>query len=228
MADTAKKIIATYDAVGGPAQPTMGSDGFMQHPTRKGEFVVAYCGKHSSTRYPYWSKVPWGTPLRKERGKLEVFMNGRWRPLSEYSSADEDNIKRYANDLTGRSEVPDKWIFNDFGHMTCYYFKDVNKNGKLDNKTESIMGDFIHTTPPDETKSSGGLPVILTESHGCIHVKPDDIDDMIKRGFIKKGNRIYIHDYSETTPSGVGVLGRAPYELHFYPGSKKIVIQGGR
>jgi len=227
MPDSAKKIIATYDAVGGPAQPSMGNDGHMKSPTRQGEFVVASCGKHTSTRYPYWSKVPWGTPLRKERGRLEVSMNGRWRSLSEYTSADELAITIRNSQLYGRFELPDKWIFNDFGHMTCYYFKDVNKNRKLD-KNESLQGDFIHTTPDNESETKKSEDVILVESHGCIHVKPNDIDDMIKKGYLKKGNKIYVHGYSDPVPTDTGSTGRAPYELHFYPGPHKLIVQGGR
>lgn len=50
-------IVDIYDAVGGPEVSSLGPDGHEMGPTDSGKFVMAYCGKHSSTRYPDWSKI---------------------------------------------------------------------------------------------------------------------------------------------------------------------------
>jgi len=39
-------------------------------------------------------------------------------------------------------------------------------------------------TPGDEAATRRGLAFQLGESHGCIHVKPTDRDDMIRRRFL--------------------------------------------
>ena len=91
---------------------------------------------------------------------------------------------------------------------------------------------MIHSTPDDEALTAKGVPGVeieLCESHGCIHVKPADIDDMIRRGFMKPGNPIFIHSYTEQAPIGpVDIGGHFPYEVHFFPMFIKIVVKGIR
>ena len=218
-----KVIVAIFDAVGGPKSTSIGSDGFPQGPTDSGQYVVHRCGRHSSRRYPDWSGIPWGSRLRIRGSRVQAYYNGRWRPVS----VTRKMIEEYHRELYGVSKVPTKWVFNDFGHMTCYYFKDVIRNRRLDKKRgERVHGEFIHTTPGDEANTALKKPVILTESHGCVHVKPKDIDDMIKKGYMRKGNLVVVHKYTAKAPTGPVARGRRPYEVHFYPGAKKIVITG--
>jgi hypothetical protein len=221
-----KVIIDTYEAVGGLAKAVKAPDGYVAGPTDAGEYVVAYCGKHTSAKvYRYWSGVPWGASIRERRGQLEVYVSGRWQSLSLFTPATKEAILNAYFDLYGRRELPKTWVFNDFGHQTCYFFKDVNKNLKLDGK-EHIHREFIHPTPSNEAQTERGNPVILFESHGCIHVKPKDIDEMIRKGYLKAGNKIFVHSYLEKEPVRTRGNGHPPYELHFYPGSKNIVVEG--
>jgi hypothetical protein len=48
---------------------------------------------------------------------------------------------------------------------------------------------------------------------------------MVKRGFMKKGVRVVVHEYKDTVvglpTSGVA---KPPYELHFYPGLHKVLV----
>lgn len=232
MSDT-KIVVDIFPAVGGPKTSGMGSDGFEQGPTDKGTYMIAYCNKHTSNRYKTWSKVTWGTPLKEERGTLYVNVRDdkgdkRWKKLSEFSSATRADVLKYHEDLYGKKAIPDKWVFNDFGHMTCYYFKDVNDNKKKD-KRERVYGEFIHTTPVNEAETAKSKPVILTESHGCVHVKPKDIDVMIKKGYIKRNNKFIVHDYAEIPPTTVPYhKGKPPFELHFYPHNRVIYVVGIR
>lgn len=225
-------LVHIYDAVGGPAVPDMGGDGFQRGPTTPGEYVIAGSWPHQSHRYADgWSGVEWGSRLREHNGELQVMRKAtnKWEPLSKYFRGTKQHIiERYGRDY-GRWELPHSWVFNDFGHITCYYYKDLNNNGKLDGK-EKISGQMIHPTPLDEalTSKKEQYKIVLGISHGCIHVKPDDIDDMIKRLYLAKGNHIIVHRHNESAPHEPIRIANPPYEVHFYPGSGKIYIRGER
>lgn len=68
----------------------------------------------------------------------------------------------------------------------------------------------------------------LTESHGCIHVKPGDIDEMIRLRYLTKNSRVVVHRYAETrSPFAKPRISHSrPYEVHFYPGLLKMCIVG--
>lgn len=135
------------------------------------------------------------------------------------------NVQTY--NLYNKYIVPDKWLFNDFGHQTCYFFKDVNKKFRLDKK-EHIHSEFIHTTPTNEAETAKGEHVLLEYSHGCIHIKPKDIDDMIAKNYLKKGNLLIVHSYDRAAPIDPVQSGRNPFEVHFYPRASQILIFGAR
>lgn len=230
--------INQYDAHGGPSNQKLGGDGQMQTSTREGRYVINSIGKHVSYgKYAYWSGVAWGTEMRLTGEITMIKNNGVWIRLSDVNpqwGKYKDNQKyltgiikqRYLEDY-GLSSFPDRWVFNDFGHTSVKYFKDTNHNWRMDGK-EQIMGDFIHTTPPDErlTSIKKADQISLSESHGCIHVKPLDIDTMIGNGYLKKGNTIEVHNYAEKTiPVNLTrSIARPPFEVHFYPGIFKIAI----
>jgi hypothetical protein len=221
-------LVASYSAVGGPEKSGMGSDGFGMGPTTAGEYVVAYCSKHVSRRYPEWSSIPWGAPLKEEAGELVVEMGGRWRRVFEVTGGvTKQDVLNYHKDLYFVRTVPATWVFNDFGHLTCYIFKDSNHDGRLDPaRGERIQGQFFHTTPQDEADTALRRPVRLGPSHGCVHLKPLELDDMVKRGYMRKGVKVVVHSYSDHLikyPSGHG---SAPFELHFFPGLSKLVVVG--
>jgi hypothetical protein len=221
-----KVLVTSYDAVGGPETSSMGDDGFEMGPTDAGRYRVAYCGRHSSKRYRGWSTFRWGSAVKEEGGKVFVMHEGKWTDIEGYG-LDRKQVTEYSRVLYGVDKVPKKWVFNDFGHMTCYLYKDLDDNAKMDGK-EKIHGEFIHTTPVDEANTRLGLAVQLGISHGCVHVKPGDIDEMIKRGFLAKNNLVIVHRYTETrVPFGRPRNSHsAPYELHFYPGLLKLWVVG--
>lgn len=218
-------IVDLFEAVGGPAKAYKAPDGYTAGPTDAGQYVVAYCGRHSSRAYAYWSKVRWGSPLREKRGVLQIQANGRWQPLKAFTTVSKSEILDYHESLYGTRKLPSKWVFNDFGHLTCYFFEDANKDGKL-SKGEKIHSEFIHTTPGDEAATAQGQPVILAESHGCIHLKPEDIDRMKLRGYLDAGTAMIIHKYGDKPFAGPKGTGSRPFEVHFFPGAKRIVVQG--
>jgi len=224
-----KWIVAEFDGVGGPAALAAAPDGFTAGPTDAGIYRVAYCGKHSSSRYAAWSKIRWGSEIKEEAGKILVKQDGKFKPLSELSPGmTRDMVVNRNFELYGKRELPKTWVFNDFGHMTCYFYKDGNGNGRLDGD-ERVHSEFFHTTPDDEAASALGKPVSLSESHGCVHVKPNDMDTLIAKGYFRSGNKVVVHRYTETSvPAAWKPLaaGKKPFEVHFFPAAKKLVVIG--
>jgi hypothetical protein len=221
--------VAEYDADGGPASPCYDSNGNLKSPTESGEYVIVGTWKHVSKGQWAYSMIEWGSPLREQNGILEVFAGGTWQPLKKYVQNSKQELSAYYNSMYGKNELPKTWVFNDFGHITCFIAKDLDHDGIWDKNTEKIHHQFFHTTPPDEalTALNKSHEIKLLPSHGCIHVKPKDIDEMIAKGYMKKGNMVYIHDYA-TKPLGPTGLesGQTPYSLHFFPGIKKLFIKG--
>lgn len=224
---TNKVTIEVYDAVGGPETSRLGPDGFEQGPTDPGEYRVAYCGRHISQRYPDWSTIPWGAPLKDEGGQLYVLYQGQWQRVFDVVGKTRDDVLDYYEGLYGVRAMPRQWVFNDFGHVTCYFFKDLNKNKKFDQGRETLHAEFFHTTPVDEALATLNKTVDLQPSHGCIHLKPPDITSMIKRGFMRPGTLVVVHPYFDRKvifPRRGSA--RGPYELHFFPAMKKLLILG--
>ncbi|RPD45939.1 hypothetical protein DNI29_17505 [Hymenobacter sediminis] len=142
--------------------------------------------------------------------------------------------------LTGqwKGDLPTKWIFNDFGSVSIKYFVDYNGNRKLDSvskpgrKKEEILSDFLHTTSKFEmvTLMNRELQrketMLLGVSHGCVHMVPDVMQNWIKKGILKVGAVLQIHEYAVSlVPRGFekpeGSVGQ---EIHFFPGAKKIAL----
>ncbi|MET4084065.1 hypothetical protein ABIB40_004039 [Pedobacter sp. UYP30] len=230
--------IREYDAHGGPSTIQKGSDGNDMTPTTAGRFVIQSIAKHVSYgRYAFWSGVAWGTPMMTKDGVTLIKKGNAWTKLSSVNKifgAYKDNESKLTMLLMfeyqtlyniPRNLSPRFWVFNDFGHVSVKYFKDTNHDWKMDGK-EHILGDFIHTTPGDEASTSKKQNFNLVESHGCIHVKPTEIDTMIGNGYIAKGLTIEVHPYNDKTIAAIlkRPIARLPYETHFYPGLFKIVV----
>jgi hypothetical protein len=223
-------VVATFDAVGGPAALAKADDGYYAGPTDAGTYRLLRCGKHSSPSYPVWSKIRWGSAIKEEGGAIKVMHDGKWQLLSKLVPAMTKKMLIDRNmELYGKNTLPTEWRFNDFGHMTCYFFKDKNNNRKFD-KGETMSKEYFHTTPDDEASAAQGKPVVLTESHGCIHLKPNDIDDMIAKKYLAQGNKVVVHKYDVTIPKDWSndAKATAPFEVHFFPGEKKVLVTGAK
>jgi hypothetical protein len=224
--------VAMFDAVGGPTKLQKApGDRYWAGPTDAGTYRGARCGQHSSPSYPDWSKIRWGSEVREVGGEIQVKHDGKWQPLSKLSpKLTKMDLMLKNLEYWNKFEMPTEWRFNDFGHVTCYFYKDLNGNGRLDTDAgEDIHKEYFHTTPPDEANTAAGRPVKLVESHGCIHLKPNDIDDMIAKGYFQAGNTVLVHKYSEKLPAWKDdAAGTRPFEVHFFPGPQKVVITGRR
>lgn len=179
-----------------------------------------------SSTHPAWLANYKKDPNPEQRLLTELEMR--------YSAVDPNSGFSYRKMYGGKDL--DSWIFNDFGHVSIKYFRDANNNGRFDQGSDEMISDFVHTTPDSEaqteysrTHPTGIAPVIpLTYSHGCIHVKPTDIDMLVARGYAVRGAIIEIHPYSDVvtaTQSFDRPYGRPPHELHFLPGRNRTKVE---
>lgn len=52
---------------------------------------------------------------------------------------------------------------------------------------------MFHTTPANEAEWAQGLPITMSESHGCIHLKPPDLGALRSSGAFAWGTTLVIH-----------------------------------
>lgn len=210
-----RRIRADAEAWGGIA-PTPGyRDPVMQpQPTTPGTYVIHDHGPYVT---PTWvtSRIAWGTPIRLDPGSHEVLYqvgsgSNRWKrvPRLEPKYTNEVAIRMVYYALYGDSGIhdgnrdgfPDKWVFNDFGPWAIRYFRDPNRNRRLD-AGERLMGEMIHSTPKNEAQTAvDARTVKMTTSHGCIHIKPIDRVSFLKLGAFRKGNLMIVHRPAEVVP----------------------------
>jgi hypothetical protein len=246
-------------AYGGPEKA---DNALKKTPTRHGRFVIASVAPHVSTQRWILSTIPWGTPLRTNAKKeTEVQLNGKWVGLhtlpgwreryGSYPPGATILVRETYNQLMKRliiskfnsisrkempapwnEDLPKTWVLNDFGQIAVKYFSDTNKNRKLDGK-ETILSDFIHTTPDEELELIIGKklkptsPMTLGPSHGCIHMLPDIMQNWVAQGILKVGATLVVHQYVESTivnsfERATGQEGAV--EIHFYPGIQSIAL----
>ena len=182
-------------------------------PTTPGAYVVSGAGPYHTPRWPL-SRIAWGTPIRLDlTGKHLLYQTGLlangWRRVDhlipEVTTAEllDDFHRRYGPDRTYDRDgdgVPDVWVFNDFGPVAINYFRDPNRNRKVD-RGEKIMGEMIHTTPATEAATDRHLPAVpLESSHGCIHIRPADLRRFSRLGAFKPGTLIFVHGPNEVVP----------------------------
>jgi hypothetical protein len=219
----------------------------------------------SRNYYPTWSSIPWGSPLRwnPKIKQLEVKLNGSWKTLEDiipnkearptlsmiyfeykklYKKIFKENMSYIKNNsiiippgyrLTTTIYLPKTWIFNDFGHLVIKYYNV---------RTGMRSLQYFHTTPTtealiktDEKRPNEITPELLGESHGCTHLIPTDINEMISKKYVKIGNIIKIHSYNEDPNEWLMMnkikrdeTGGPPYEIHFFPGFYKLIIIGNK
>ena len=89
------------------------------------------------------STIEFGTPMRNDKGVLQIQRHGKWADLSSLPAfarfkGHEDQLvkalqeaykKSYKDGLRGKlspaewnKDLPDTWIFNDFGHIAHQIF----------------------------------------------------------------------------------------------------------
>jgi hypothetical protein len=198
-----KKVLFRGQAYGGPSErvPVPGAPEYT--PTPAGTFVLMDPAPYKTRTWKF-SEIAWGTKLKRNpRNPNDVqylvrIQMGReiWGSLLSDFSITADDIETYHRVLYGVAMVPRKWIFNAFGPIAVRFFKDTNNNRRLDIATESLQGAMFHTTAENEAEAAQSIPLRMTNSHGCIHMKPNDRDSLIGLGGLKAGLTLVIHPYT--------------------------------
>lgn len=199
-----------YDAVGGPppGKGEKGPGGHSAGETPAGIYELAAAEHHVTSNWPK-SVVPWGAPIREEKGVIQYQVNGRWiaatgpngtvyrayqrwelnsgnlNPNPKALEAKARNV--FIDDVTGK--IITKYDRNDFGLWSW--------NMTIKGKRTAI---YIHTTPNSEWATSVGLKAFLPQSHGCVHIRPVDRDAMVAKGYLKRGVAVEVKKYGEVGP----------------------------
>ena len=103
-------------------------------------------------------------------------------------------------------EIPDTWIFNDFGEWAIKFYRDADRDGRLDpeERKAGVVPQFLHTTPDNEAqttinndpaRAADHAPVTLGYSHGCIHITPEDRDMLKLMDAFKPGTVLKVLPY---------------------------------
>jgi hypothetical protein len=200
------KVILPAEAWGGPSkrQPKEKGERIAAVPTTPGTFIIDGTEAYTTTTWD-WSRVRWGTRIRRSRSlpaRVAEYEKspGKWRSLTRDFGWTVSDIGDAYKNLYGLWEFPDRWIFNDFGPKAIRYYRDRNANRRRD-ANEPLEGEMIHTTPDNEAESdkygADSKKVELFESHGCIHIKPIDFGALRDAGAFRQGLTLIIHRYSE-------------------------------
>jgi len=193
----------TFDVAGGPPtlQPILDLGGHTATRTPPGRYVLDRAEHHTTNGWPR-SVVPWGARLREVDGVVEYELSGHWinasgldgrvthallifaaksgRPMSPPVASRHARQMFYEKNGTLMS----MWQGNDFGKWSW--------NLRLGSRRTVF---FIHTTPPGEAAGSSDFD--LDQSHGCLHIRPNDRDVMVKRGYLREGTVVIVKRYED-------------------------------
>lgn len=183
-----------------PGQGRKDGGGHTASFTPPGRYTLDRMEHHTTSNWPS-SVVPWGAAIREKEGIIEYQVGGQWKK----ATGPDGSVTRAMRKWFIRSNQPitleeasaearriffpehrlvEKWIYNDFGewswnlkshgHRTAYY---------------------IHTTPAAEWAFAAKVSYEMEQSHGCIHIRPADRDEMRSRGYLEAGIRVDVRDY---------------------------------
>lgn len=199
------KVLDTYGMVGGNEigrADTVHNNGINYNPSPRGTYDIVGPETIVSWSWPF-SRVPTGSQLREVDGEVQYrSKDGAWHfatgPNGDFRNAKDTLSKDYYKDENG--ELLDTWMGSDFGHIS----------GLLRSRNSGkIIGSIIHSGGDTETtaeyfndtaslRDSSEALSRLGHSHGCEHIHPRDMDELIAKGYIGSGTVLVIHGYDET------------------------------
>ena len=197
------RVLDTYGMVGGQAEarPDPNNPTVDYSPSPEGTYDVVEVDPHASLAWA-WSYVPYGAPLRLSGGEVQFRdVRGRWQWATGSNSAfaGRNPPPLGKDDYFEDGELMPRWTKNDFGHLRAR-LRSV--------RTGALQGHMIHPGPVNEETAAyfadtDGLvkPEAALEtlrfSHGCEHIHPRDMDELVARGYLAPGTRFVVHGYDE-------------------------------
>ncbi|MDR3618401.1 MAG: hypothetical protein P4L85_03550 [Paludisphaera borealis] len=200
----------SYDMAGGPP-PGKGSTGPGGHSagvTPAGQYVLGRQEHHTTQNWPM-SVIPWGATLREHGGEIQYQIGSHWLDATgthgKVTQAAVLWVKRSGSQLPFAQIVKEvralpqfrlpggslksSWDLNDFGKWSWNLLKNGGRSAY-----------YIHTTPDDESATATHKTFLLSQSHGCIHIRPSDRDDMTSKGYLKAGVEVQVKPYGIKGP----------------------------
>lgn len=197
-----------YEMAGGPPPGKGYRDrgGHTAGETPAGDYVLDHQEHHTSENWPK-SVIPWGAKLREHGGEVQYQVGGQWHTATgAHGTVTQATVKFYARSgqhvaLAGVVEIVRKlfyqpngtlrstWDQNDFGVWSW----NLKKHG-----ARTVY--YIHTTPEDEGYTAAHQAFNLSQSHGCIHIRPADRDEMMSRGYLHAGLHVEVRPYGQHGP----------------------------
>ncbi|NMB74143.1 MAG: murein L,D-transpeptidase [Myxococcales bacterium] len=170
-------------------------------PTPPGSYRLAGSAAHTTAAWKL-SQIPWGAPLREKDREIQFQQapGKEWKFATGEKSVFRGQPKELQfsrqDFLDTRGVVQERWEHNDFGHRAFF----LSKEGKR-------QGHMIHATPREEARY-GEEQLPLTESHGCEHMYPEDLDEAAAKGYFRPGTPFIVHGYQEPLPPSAEILRR--------------------
>jgi hypothetical protein len=198
----------SYSAMGGPPPGHGYKDvgGHTAEPTPPGHYILGAAEVVVTSSWPK-SVIPWGAKLREENGEVLYQVGEKWN----MATGRYGRVTQAWQQFWLRSGKPRSFDAAD-GHARAMFY---DKNGKLFpewfgndfgpvswclKKRGQRTPFFIHTTPQNEIQLALHQPVVLTDSHGCVHITPTDRKDMVSKGYLKEGVEVEVRRYGEKGP----------------------------
>jgi hypothetical protein len=202
------KLSDVYEIAAGPwvSKNIPDSGGHSRGKTPSGHYVLDGAEHHVTQNWPA-SVVPWGAAIREEKGVIEYQVHGTWRKATGPTGSVTVAIKLFATrshkHLTAEQvEKFARAIFLDSAGnlVTSYERNDFGKWSWNLKKRGVRTAYYIHTTPENELAAKMGASFTLETSHGCVHIRPADRDEMVHKGYLKRGVPVEVRAYGESGP----------------------------
>lgn len=202
------RLARSYDVAGGPPPGSGGKDaagGHSRGPTPAGHYVLSSKEHHTTLNWPS-SVVPWGAQIRERDGIVEYRSGGSWVAASGSRGRVTQAIvlwyrqsgrslptavaARMAREMFYDKEgnLKDVWKENDFGQWSWNLVREGRRTPF-----------YIHTTPEDEARPKEAS-FELQQSHGCLHIRPRDRDDMTAKNYLRTGVQVEVMSYGKMGP----------------------------
>jgi len=205
------QVVANYAACGGP-KDGFDDRGHVAGETPPGHYILGPRHRHVTLNWPP-SSIPWGALIRRAaNGEVEFDDGSGWKPatgdgapmnkalIRSYKIAGQAvpplaqirEDARAAFDINLKNptgQLVTMWERNDFGQWAF--------NLRRDGKGTPY---YIHTTPRDEYATAHNLAFSLVQSHGCVHIRPDDRETMMQAGYLAAGIPFEVRAYDKKGP----------------------------